>query len=209
MIQKNELIPSVKCFQDAFPPPYSWNKLSLELPLDVTLIKRNAAKNFINKSKFNTAINKINLKQLVDALISDSFWFVVCYFQIYNVKEKAKNDMLKQQVNEILRRISTNYFKFFINLCDDDCVVENKDTLLNIFRDFMSQSVFYSLYLAFPKSRHIFNTEFRNRIISLFSYLYSGLISQNNLSVNHWDFDLGKGNIIENLNENNDEKISK
>ena len=61
----------------------------------------------------------------------------------------------------------------------------------------MSQCVFYSLFLGFPKSRHLFNQEFRNRIIALFAYLYNGLNTQNNFSIEHWDLDLGKGNIIE------------
>lgn len=188
---------NVKNFKEATPPQYDPNNLSLELPLDITLIKKNAIKNFSNKGKFHAVLNHPNLNQLVDALISDSFWFVVCFFQISNTVDKKKVEELKRQVNEILKRISTNYFKFFINLCDDDCPIKKKDPVLNIFRDFMSQCVFYSLFLGFPKSRHIFNEEFRNRIISLFSYLYSGLNSQNNYTVNHWDLDLGKGNLIE------------
>ena len=145
-------------------------------------------------------MNEPNLNSLVDALISDSFWFVVCFFQSSNTVEKKRGEELKKQLSEILKRISTNYFKFFINLCDDDCVIKKKDPVLNMFRDFMSQCVFFSLYLAFPKSRDIFNDEFRNKIISLFSYLYNGLNSQNGYSVNNWDLDLGKGNIIESSN---------
>ena len=62
----------------------------------------------------------------------------------------------------------------------------------------MSHSVYYSIYLAFPKSRHLFNEEFRNRIVYFFTYLFHGLVSENNFVELHWELDLGKGNIIEN-----------
>lgn len=205
-----EEISETKNFQEAFPPKYDPGSLSLKMPIDTVVVKKNATKNFIQKGKFNAVLNDPNLNSLVDALISDSFWFVVCFFQISNINEKNKVDELKKKVSEILRRVSTNYFKFFINLCDDDCVIKKKDPVLNMFRDFMAQCVFFSLYLAFPKSREIFNDEFRNKIISLFSYLYNGLNTQNNYSNNNWDLDLGKGNIIESgnytLNSKNNSK---
>jgi len=195
-----------KNFQEALLPKYDSNKLCLELPVDITTVKKNATKNFAQKGKFNPVLNDSTLNDLIDALISDSFWFVVCFFQQPNVNNKRKSEELKAQINEMLKRVSKNYFKFFINLCDDDSAIKKKDSVLNIFRDFMSQCVFYSLYLAFPKSRHVFNEEFRNRIISIFSYLYNGLNTQKNFTVNHWDLDLGKGNILE---VNSSIKVSK
>jgi hypothetical protein len=195
-----------KNFHEAYPPKFNPKNISLELPIDITLIKLNATKNFTYKGRLNGILKDSNLSQLVDALISDSFWFVVCFFQSSNIKEKHKLDDLKKLVTEILKRISCNYFKFFINLCDDDSPVKKKDPVLNVFHDFMSQCVFYSLYLGFPKSRHIFNDEFRHKIISLFAYLYNGLNTQNNFSVDHWDLDLGTGNIIEPGNSNNSDK---
>ena len=92
--------------------------------------------------------------------------------------------------------MSCNYFKFFIRVCDMGPSRKN-DPVLNVFRDFMSQCVFYSIYLGFPKSRYLFNEEFRNRIVVLFAYLYNGLVSENNFASLHWELDLGKGNIIE------------
>ncbi len=165
------------------------------MPFDTIIVKKNATKNFLQKAKFNRLFDDDNLNKLVDALISDSFWFVVCYFRLPNATEKKAIEELKKNCNEILKRISTNYFKFFINLCDDDCIVKKKDIVLNMFRDFMSQCVYYSLYLAFPKSRDNFNEEFKSRLISLFSFLFNGLDSSN-CSVDHWNLDLGKGNII-------------
>ena len=60
----------------------------------------------------------------------------------------------------------------------------------------MSHSVYYSIYLAFPKSRHLFNEKFRNRIVYFFTYLFNWLVSENNFVELQWGLDLGKGNII-------------
>jgi hypothetical protein len=190
-----------KNFQEAFPPPFNPAHISLEMPFNTTILKKNATKNLHQKAKFNRLFEDPSLNKLVDALISDSFWFVVCFFRIPNGTDKSVVELLKKNCNEILKRISTNYFKFFINLCDDECKVKKKDIVLNIFRDFMSQCVFYSLFLAFPKSRDSFNEDFKSRMISLFSFLFNGLDTSNN-SVDHWDLDLGKGNIIFNCASN-------
>ena len=64
----------------------------------------------------------------------------------------------------------------------------------------MSQCIFYSLYIAFPKSRHIYNNEFINKLIILFGYLFNGL-NVEKYSFEHWDLDLGSGNIIDKDNE--------
>ena len=155
-------------------------------------------------------MKKPALRELIDALISDSFWFVVCFFQSKNenylkgeediqnskIKIVSKNEQTKL-ISEILCRMSCNYFKFFIRVCDMGQTRKN-DSALNSFKNFMSHSVYYSIYLAFPKSRHLFNEEFRNRIVYFFTYLFNGLVSENNFVELQWGLDLGKGNIIEN-----------
>jgi hypothetical protein len=199
-------------FFEIHPPQYDPNYLSLPIPVDIIKIKKNAL-NSINssgKSKFSEFLKKPALKELIDALISDSFWFVVCFFQSKNenyskseddsqnpkTKNISKNDQIKL-ISEILCRMSCNYFKFFIRVCDMGQTRKN-DSALNSFKNFMSHSVYYSIYLAFPKSRHLFNEEFRNRIVYFFTYLFNGLVSENNFVELQWGLDLGKGNIIEN-----------
>ena len=154
-------------------------------------------------------MKKPALRELIDALISDSFWFVVCFFQSKNenyskneedmqnskIKIVSKNEQTKL-ISEILCRMSCNYFKFFIRVCDMGQTRKN-DSALNSFKNFMSHSVYYSIYLAFPKSRHLFNEEFRNRIVYFFTYLFNGLVSESNFVELQWGLDLGKGNIIE------------
>lgn len=201
-----------KCpsFFDAVPPTYDPSTLSLPIPVDLLKIKKNAT-NSLAKVKFSHLLQNPQLNELIDALISDSFWFIVCFFQFNNnqkdpnsTESDAKNSQMNSHtkteqiasISIILKRMSCNYFKFFIRVCDMGPSRKN-DPVLNVFRDFMSQCVFYSIYLGFPKSRYLFNEEFRNRIVVLFAYLYNGLVSENNFASLHWELDLGKGNIIE------------
>ena len=198
-------------FFEVHPPQYDPSNLSLPIPVDIIKIKKNAL-NSINtsgKTKFSEFLKKPALRELIDALISDSFWFVVCFFQSKNenyskseediqnskIKIVSKNEQTKL-ISEILCRMSCNYFKFFIRVCDMGQTRKN-DSALNSFKNFMSHSVYYSIYLAFPKSRHLFNEEFRNRIVYFFTYLFNGLVSENNFVELQWGLDLGKGNIIE------------
>jgi hypothetical protein len=216
--EKISEIPSIKSptFFDITPPKYIQGELSLSIPVDLIKIKKNAV-NSISKIKFSHFLQNPSLNELIDALISDSFWFIVCFFQSKNnneikpdddnqtkrIKINNKNENF-QIISQILKRMSCNYFKFFIRVCDMGPSRKN-DPALNVFRDFMSQSVYYSIYLAFPKSRYLFGEDFRNRIVSYFAYLYNGLTSEHSFVQLHWELDLGKGNIIENFVKYKDE----
>ena len=172
------------------------------MDIDLNLIKKNATKNFSTKGLFIPILNDPKFNKLLDALILDSFWFIVAYIQSCNLN---KSYLIEQKTIEylaILKRISTNYFRFFINLCDDACIVKKKDPILNVFRDFIAQCVFYSLHMKFPKSRHLFNEEFKKRILSIFAYLYNGVKTDNNFTIDHWDLDLGLGNILDKPTDN-------
>lgn len=192
-----------KKFEDAVLPKLKPDKISLELDIDLNLIKKNATKNFSQKGIFNPILNHPKLNKLLDALVLDSFWFIVTYIQSHNIQSKSKIEDKRKEVYEILKRISSNYFRFFINLCDNESsLVKKKDPVLNLFKDFIAQSVFYALHLEFPKSRHLFNEEFKKRILSIFAYLYHGVRNENNFSMEHWDLDLGLGNVLEKPHEN-------
>jgi hypothetical protein len=186
-----------KSFNEAYPPKFGADDVSLKLPVELNVIKVNAANNIAYKGKFNIILKDNYFSKLIDGLISDSFWFVVCFFRSKNEVDKRLVDDLKKKTDIILKRISRNYFNMFITLCDDNCVVKKKDPVLNLFPDFISQCVYCALYLSYPKSRTAFDEEFKKRLISLFAYLYNGLNSQNTFSIDHWDLDLGTGNILE------------
>ena len=187
-------------FFEIRPPPYDPNNLSLTIPVDIIKIKKNALNSISSsgRSKFGEFLKKPALRELIDALISDSFWFIICFFQSKNENySKSEDDIQTLKIKmpskaeqnkiivEILNRMSCNYFKFFIRVCDLGPTRKN-DLALNSFKNFMSHSVYYSIYLAFPKSRHLFNEEFRNRIVYFFTYLFNGLVSENNFVELQW-----------------------
>ena len=217
-LSENFVVVKSPTFFEVHPPQMEPGAPCLPIPVDIVKIIKNSL-NSISKPKFNELLKNKALNELIVALISDSFWFIVCFFQSKNdnipgqendikdsenskIKNNSKNENYKE-ISQILRRMSCNYFKFFIRICDMGQTRMN-DSALSAFKDFMSHSVYYSIYLAFPKSRHLFNEEFRNRIVSFFKYLYNGLISENNFVEMKWELDLGKGNIIENNIKNKD-----
>ena len=129
-----------KKFEDAVLPKLNPEKISLELDADLNLIKKNATKNFTQKGIFNPILNDPKLNKLLDALVLDSFWFIVTYIQSHNIQSKSKSEEKRKEVYEILKRISSNYFRFFINLCDNESsIVKKKDPVLNLFKDFIAQ----------------------------------------------------------------------
>jgi len=56
------------------------------------------------------------------------------------------------------------------------------------------------LYYSYPKSRKQFNFKFRNQLASLFSLILNGL-RQAKSNTNHWNLDIGSGNLLENVDE--------
>ena len=75
--------PKCPSFFDAVPPTYDPSTLSLPIPVDLFKIKKNAT-NSLAKVKFSHLLQNPQLNELIDALISDSFWFIVCFFQFNN-----------------------------------------------------------------------------------------------------------------------------
>lgn len=215
-------IEATKDFQQAIPPKFIEGDLSLKIPIEINQVKLNASKNN-EKSKFNVILNEPDLKDLnilIDAMISDAFWFIVISFRQFSWdNQNRRSSDYRSMSLDMQKRLSMNYFKFFIKLCDENKKIMpdvkkttsknkhvikntfNKDTILDYFHDFMSQSVFYSLYLSFPKSRGIFNNDFKHFLISFFGYLFNGLSVHNKYNIDHWELDLGSGDIIENEND--------
>lgn len=254
-----------KDFNLACPPDLQSGDLSLTIPLEIYQVKLNANKNN-TKSKFNLLLQDVELDCLIDAMICDSFWLVVICCRISNtVKDNLKDNKSQYLlIDDIFKRLSQNYFNFFIKLCEissldnklpvlkksnimsqakfnkssnneidnniykskensniDVCKIKDKclfndsyiklgnnnsskimhtfkkDSILDAFHDYMSQCVFYSLYLAFPKSRTLFDFNFRQFLTSFFGYMYNGLNIYNKYNTDHWELDLGSGNIIE------------
>ena len=164
----------------------------------------NACKSLDDKGKLYELLKNNkgrDIEKLIDAMVGDSFWFIVAFFQ-YNTQMKlneggeipTKLIEAKNENEGILKRIAFNFFEFFIKICEDKNL--NKDPIQKNFYDFIAQCVFYSIYLAFPKSRHLYNNDFKNSLTSIFAFLYNGL-TLGKYNIDHWLLDLGTGNIIE------------
>lgn len=260
-----------KEFENAEPVNNEDKNIPFKIPIKLIQVKLNAAKNIL-KSKFDLILNDKDLDKLIDNIACDAFWFIVIAFKLYKLKVEGSNEKNKEKlysksayetrmnmILEMLKRLSQNYFNFFIKLCEfgksnlpsisnnninfnsnsttnnqnDDLktyssnsktetinkatinesdtdkndkrkknvssikVGFNKDFVLDYLYDYFSQCVFYSLYLAFPKSRQKFTKEFRSLLTSFFGYLFNGLNIHNIYNTNHWNLDMGSGNMIE------------
>ena len=101
----------------------------------------NAAKNIQDKGRMNNLLNsKPVLNNLLEALIDDSFWFCVLFYKYSNkekrynpfkdIKEREDLDVLKSRIYIILKRISFNFFRFFIKLCEES-EIKKKAGIIN------------------------------------------------------------------------------
>lgn len=66
------------------------------------------------------------------------------------------------------------------------------------FFDIISQSVFYSLFFAYPKSRgQTLNNEMKRKLLNIFSKLFTGMKIQS-ASFEHWYPVMGQGGMMQN-----------
>ena len=88
----------------------------------------------------------------------------------------------------------SNYVSFTIveNVKLDPII---KSKFFENFYDIIAQSVFYSLFYAFPKSRSLLNNEMKRKLLNIFSRLFTGMKIKS-AKYEHWSLDLGTGNIL-------------
>jgi len=72
---------------------------------------------------------------------------------------------------------------------------KHKERFFRTFYDTMAQSVFYSLFYAYPKSRSQLNDETKRNLLNIFSHMFTG-VEIKSAKFEHWDLDLGTGNIL-------------
>ena len=145
-----------------------------------------------SKSRRDEVMRKILEDEHIKALISDSFWYIICIiFKNAEPKYAAKKEQL-------LDRISANFVSFFI-----EYKASKEKFIFTYFYDLMAQAVFFSLFFAYPKSRIKFDIYLIFKLLQEFSELYNGpKIRSLSLSlIKHWTLNLGTGNIIENLRQ--------
>jgi hypothetical protein len=113
-----------------------------------------------------------------DALISDAFWYIIC--KICNPKPE-----FEQHQEFLLDRISANYVSFTL-IEDPKYDQKGKEQFFKKFYDIIAQSVYYSLYYAYPKSRKTLDQLFMRELTNTFSELFTGT-QIHSASHDHWD----------------------
>lgn len=96
-------------------------------------------------------IETFNRTEHANALISDCFWLVIC--RVFNPGKYEDYEEL------YLDRIASNYVSYtlVVDVEDNKKEREKKDRFFKFFYDIISQSVYFCLFFAFPKSRSKLN----------------------------------------------------
>lgn len=161
----------------------------------LTRVKNNVSQSLTFRNKAHSdEWDKIFDMEHADAIISDSFWYVIC--KVFK-KQDAKYKPYKQY---LLDRIAANYVSFtIVEGVKVDLQVRAK--FFESFYDIIAQSVFYSLFYAFPKSRSLLNNEMKRKLLNIFSKLFTGMEIKS-AKYEHWRLDLGTGNILQGNHHN-------
>eukprot|EP00744_Colponema_vietnamica_P018415 GILI01025986.1.p1 GENE.GILI01025986.1~~GILI01025986.1.p1 ORF type:complete len:492 (-),score=80.43 GILI01025986.1:50-1405(-) len=122
------------------------------------------------------------------AVICDSFWFVVSHFF------QKKGDTFDKE-RKFFTRISHNFVSLFLRIHPS-----RKDLFFGRYHDAVSQSIFYSLYIAYPKSRPKFSLDFRDNLLCMVTEWSTGIFPSQPSTL-HWRLDLGAGNVFKTLSD--------
>ncbi|CAI2370905.1 unnamed protein product [Moneuplotes crassus] len=188
-------------------PPHDFDSPYSKLPQNVKMDK---VKEYVyNSLKIKSEKKKERFKQLfeiehVDAIISDSFWYVIC--------RVFKPDQYIHHEEFFLDRIAANYVSFtlhdeFMGDADDTSKkgsesknrhykkLSEKDSFFKNFYNHIAQSVFSSLFLAYPKSRSKLKEDVRRNLLDIFSELFTGTQIKS-ASYDHWKCESGSANVL-------------
>lgn len=117
--------------------------------------------------------------------MSDCFWFAICKFFHAGKYEYSECGLEK--------RIAKNYIGLFLSIEDK----KENDLFFKEYFNTLAQSVFYSFFYAFPKSRVKFDNKLKEQLLTAFSRIFTGVeISNKKHYYEKWTLDLGTGNIL-------------
>lgn len=157
----------------------------------LTRVKKNVSQSLAKTTpqKVREYWNKTFEMEHADAIIHDSFWYVIC--RVFNPEQYIETEEL------LLDRIAANYVSYtvVVEAEDNKKEREKKDKFFKFFYDTVAQSVFFSLFYAFPKSRSRLNEELQRELLNIFSHLFTGVEIQS-AKTDHWKLDTGAGNMI-------------
>lgn len=109
-------------FEEAVVPPFEHgNSFNLDLPVSIVILKKNAIKQLREKNIYEEIISQNDLNELINFMISDCFWFTVLFYKNEQTANGEKmNKFLSEVIEKYLKKISQNYFNFFIKLCEQE-----------------------------------------------------------------------------------------
>ena len=158
----------------------------------------------------NSKFRKLFELEHVDAIISDSFWYIIC--RVFKQSQYIAHEEI------FLDRIAANYVSFTLHdefMGDaEDLTSTNKrgqklknannkhykklnmkDAFFKHFYNAIAQSVFCSLFFAYPKSRSKLNEEIKRELLDIFSELFTGTQIKS-ASYDHWNIEIGSSNVL-------------
>lgn len=162
--------------------------------------------NKTQKKNLDHSSNSVDLwKELLEdennkKVITDGFWLIILYKNEFKFQSSSEDKLLYKKIESaLLDRIACNYIDFTQKY-------ENKNEARRFFQiyfDILAQGVFYCFFYSFPKSRPLFDNEYKIYIFKIFSYLLTGLkISHKSTFITGWSFieswklDLGDGDVL-------------
>jgi hypothetical protein len=117
------------------------------------------------------------------AVISDFFWLAMC-----RIVHKGR---YLEQEEILLDRIAGNYMQMFSSV-----PAEDKQLFFKSYYDILAQSVYYSMFFAFPKSRSlILSEEFKSDFFEIIENEVTG-VPLAEPAYKKWVLNLGAGNIL-------------
>lgn len=133
-------------------------------------------------------------------IFSACLWHVLLDYSFRQRSDLSEEDtrLVELLDNQMLRTIADTYLELSAELKPGFKKVLNK-----LYFDVVAQAVFYSLFYAFPKSRHVFNFDFKAYVFKLIAKLFKGCeVSPSSVFYKNWSFiedwylDLGAGNVL-------------
>jgi len=170
-------------------PPDDFDAPFSPLPVNVVTerVKGNVTTATHIKKEAQDEWNRIFDDKHSDALIGDCFWYVIC--RVFNPGKYQDHE------EKFLDRIAANYVSFTLLEDIKGILPKHKERFFKTFYDTIAQSVFYSLFFAYPKSRQMLTDDMKRKLLNIFSELYTGMEIKS-AKFDHWQQGFGASSMI-------------
>jgi hypothetical protein len=106
------------------------------------------------------------------ALIADAFWYFICV-----EFKQAQKEEYKAHCEFLLDRMAANYVSYTLVEDPRICSEEMKKKFFTKFYNHLAQAVYFCLRTAFPKNRHVIESnQMKRKLLNVFSELFTGVV---------------------------------